>query len=126
MMWRSFQRWLLELVSEHADLMLDVGAKLYYSNGLIQHGGVIIGIGQVAGHAHKYFQESPGYVDRLQYAQQLTAVTAACLAIRRELYNRVGGLNEQDLTVAFNDVDFWRVHARISKYFHSICWVISP
>ena len=107
--------WLQEIVSHTSRPDVGcVGAKLYYSNGTIQHGGVIIGIGQVAGHAHKYFPgDSPGYVDRLQYTQQVTAVTAACLAIRRNIYNNVGGLNEQDLTIAFNDIDFClRVHAR--------------
>ncbi len=109
------KNWLSEMVSHASRPDVGcVGAKLYYSNGTIQHGGVIIGIGQVAGHAHKYFPgDSPGYVDRLQYAQQVTAVTAACLAIRRNIYNNVGGLNEQDLTIAFNDIDFClRVHAR--------------
>ena len=109
------ENWLSEMVSHASRPDVGcVGAKLYYSNGTIQHGGVIIGIGQVAGHAHKYFPgESPGYVDRLQYTQQVTAVTAACLAVRRNIYNKVGGLNEQDLTIAFNDVDFClRVHAR--------------
>ncbi len=109
------ENWLSEMVSHASRPDVGcVGAKLYYTNGTIQHGGVVIGIGQVAGHAHKYFPgESPGYVDRLQYTQQVTAVTAACLAIRRDIYNNVGGLNEQDLTIAFNDVDFClRVHAR--------------
>ena len=107
--------WLQEIVSHASRPDVGcVGAKLYYSNGTIQHGGVIIGIGKVAGHAHKYFPgDSPGYIDRLQHTQQVTAVTAACLAIRREIYNKVGGLNQQDLTIAFNDVDFcMRVHAR--------------
>ena len=89
-----------------------VGAKLLYSNDTIQHGGVIIGIGDVAGHAHKYFpKDSPGYVDRLHYTQQMTAVTAACLIVC-ERSHEVGGLNEKNC-IAFNDVDFClRVHSR--------------
>ena len=107
--------WLREMVS-HArrpDVGC-VGAKLFYSNDTIQHGGVVIGIGEVAGHAHKYFPRSSlGYTDRLNYTQQSSAVTAACLLIKRSIYYEVGGLNEQDLRIAFNDVDFClRVHAR--------------
>tara|TARA_B100001173_G_scaffold42091_1_gene32853 strand:- start:4909 stop:7275 length:2367 start_codon:yes stop_codon:yes gene_type:complete len=107
--------WLSEMVSHASRTDVGcVGAKLFYSNGTIQHGGVIIGIGGIAGHAHKYFPgDSPGYVDRLKYSQQLSAVTAACLLVRRTIFNEVSGLNEQDLQVAFNDVDFClRVHAR--------------
>ena len=107
--------WLREMVS-HANRpdVGCVGAKLFYSNDTIQHGGVIIGIGEVAGHAHKYFPRSSlGYTDRLNYTQQSSAVTAACLLVKRSVYNEVGGLNEQDLSIAFNDVDFClRVHAR--------------
>ncbi|QEP42043.1 glycosyltransferase [Ectothiorhodospiraceae bacterium BW-2] len=100
--------WLTEMVS-HAmrpDIGC-VGAKLYYSNNTIQHGGVILGIGGVAGHAHKYFpKESSGYFDRLNLVQNCSAVTAACLLVRKEIYQQVGGLDEENLKIAFNDVDF--------------------
>tara|TARA_B100001063_G_scaffold32800_1_gene26037 strand:+ start:1077 stop:3437 length:2361 start_codon:yes stop_codon:yes gene_type:complete len=107
--------WLREMVSHayRSDVGC-VGAKLFYSNDTIQHGGVIIGIGEVAGHAHKYFSRaSLGYTDRLNYTQQFSAVTAACMLVKRAIYYEVGGLNEQDLRIAFNDVDFClRVHSR--------------
>lgn len=100
--------WLTEMVS-HAirpDIGC-VGAKLYYSNGLIQHAGVICSLGGVAGHSHKYFpKEHPGYFHRLMLVQNLSAVTAAVLLVKRAIFNEVGGLNGQDLKVAFNDVDF--------------------
>jgi GT2 family glycosyltransferase len=84
-----------------------VGAKLLYENNLIQHGGVVLGYGGGAGHAHKYFQHnSPGYLNRLAVTNQFSAVTAACLLIEKKDFLAVGGLNEQDLKVAFNDVDF--------------------
>lgn len=83
-----------------------VGAKLHYSNGRIQHGGVIVGITGVAGHAHRYsLMHARGYGDRLIASQNMTAVTAACLAIRREIYQQVGGLDQDKLGVAWNDVD---------------------
>jgi len=82
-----------------------VGAKLYYPDDTIQHAGVIVGLGGVAGHSHKYFHRSnPGYMSRLKIAQNLTAVTAACMMIRRDVYEEVGGLDEK-FSVAFNDVD---------------------
>jgi len=84
-----------------------VGAKLFYPNGQIQHAGVITGLGGVAGHSHKYFpNDAVGYFKRLTLVQNLIAVTAACLLVKRSIYEEVGGLNEVDLTVAFNDVDF--------------------
>ena len=84
-----------------------VGVKLLYPDGTVQHGGVICGIGGIAGHAHKHFpRAAPGYYQRLRLVQNLSAVTAACLLVRRTVYDEVGGLNEEDLTVAFNDVDF--------------------
>ena len=100
--------WLAEMVS-HA-LRPDigcVGAKLYYDDGTIQHAGVILGLGGVAGHSHKYFpREAPGYFHRLRIVQNLSAVTAACLVVRKSTYLQVGGLEEESLRVAFNDVDF--------------------
>jgi GT2 family glycosyltransferase len=84
-----------------------VGAKLLYPNGMVQHAGVIIGLGGVAGHAHKYLERNaPGYCNRAQVVQNLTAVTGACLVVQKSHYQEVGGLNEIDLAVAFNDIDF--------------------
>ena len=84
-----------------------VGAKLLYSDGRIQHAGVVLGYGGGAGHAHKYFPRyHPGYMKRLVATQNYSAVTAACLLVKKSLFIEVGGLNEKDLTVAFNDVDF--------------------
>ena len=84
-----------------------VGAKLYYSDGTIQHGGVILGIGGVAGHSHKYAPANDhGYFRRLLLTQAVSAVTGACLLVRRDVYREVNGLDEQNLAIAFNDVDF--------------------
>lgn len=84
-----------------------VGAKLYYPNDTIQHAGVIIGLGSVAGHSHKHFeQKATGYFSRLNIVQNLSAVTAACLMVKKEIYEAVDGLNEESLKIAFNDVDF--------------------
>ncbi len=84
-----------------------VGAKLLYPDRRLQHAGVILGIGGVAGHSHKYAAEHDyGYFGRLVLPQGLSAVTGACLMVRREAFNAVGGLDEKNLAVAFNDVDF--------------------
>lgn len=83
-----------------------VGAKLYYSDNTIQHAGIIIGIGSVAGHSHKYYpRESFGYVGRLKVTQNVSAVTAACLLLKKEIFEEVNGL-DTGYKVAFNDVDF--------------------
>lgn len=84
-----------------------VGAKLLFPDTRIQHAGVVMGYGGGAGHAHKYFPRyHPGYLNRLIASHNYSAVTAACLLVTKSDYNEVGGLNETDLTVAFNDVDF--------------------
>lgn len=82
-----------------------VGAKLYYPDDTIQHAGIIIGIGGVAGHSHKNFEKNAyGYSSRLQLAQNLSAVTAACMLMPKDVFKEVGGLDE-GFKVAFNDVD---------------------
>lgn len=84
-----------------------VGARLWYPDGTLQHGGIIIGQGGVAGHSHwKLRKEDGGYFGRAQLTQAASAVTAACLLVRTSSYWQVGGLEEAHLTVAFNDVDF--------------------
>lgn len=83
-----------------------VGAKLLYPDNTIQHAGVIVGLGGVAGHSHKYFPaDAPGYFYTLQTINNFSAVTAACLMVRRAVFDEVGGFDES-LAIAFNDVDF--------------------
>jgi len=83
-----------------------VGAQLLYPDGRIQHAGVVIGIGNAAGHAHRFVRpEEEGYFHRHSFPQFTMAVTAACLVVERDKFLAVGGLNEQDFAVAFNDVD---------------------
>lgn len=100
--------WLTEMVSHALRPEIGcVGAKLYYEDETIQHAGVIVGLGGVAGHSHKYFpRQSSGYFHRLKIVQNLSAVTAACLLVRKSVYEQVGGLEENGLRIAFNDVDF--------------------
>ena len=100
--------WLNEMVS-HAirpDIGC-VGAKLLYPNKTVQHAGVIIGIGGVAGHSFKNFPpKHSGYKHRLQLVQNYSAVTAACLVVKKEIFYQVKGFDDENLKVAFNDVDF--------------------
>lgn len=83
-----------------------VGPRLLYPDGRIQHAGVVIGIGNAAGHAHRFLAPNEeGYFYRHALPQFTSAVTAACLLVQRERFLAVGGLNERDFAVAFNDVD---------------------
>lgn len=99
--------WLDEMVSQVCRPEIGcVGAKLYYPNNTIQHAGVTLGIGGLAGHSHKHFNgNAAGYFYRLQLVQNFSAVTAACLLVRKAVFEEVRGLNEEHLKVAFNDVD---------------------
>jgi GT2 family glycosyltransferase len=111
--------WLEEMVGQLSQSRVGaVGAKLYYSNGLVQHAGVILGIGGVAGHIFK-LSDRLSFADhgRMQLPRTYSVVTAACMVVRREAWDQVGGMDEVNLPVAFNDVDFclrlgeagWRV-----------------
>ncbi len=85
-----------------------VGAKLYYDDRTIQHAGIVVGLGahRTAGHTHYRIPEANvGYMGKLCYAQNVTAVTGACMMIRKSLYEELGGLDEE-FAVALNDVDF--------------------
>ncbi|MDR3737186.1 MAG: glycoside hydrolase family 99-like domain-containing protein [Acidobacteriaceae bacterium] len=113
--------WLSEMVSHALRPEVGaVGAKLYYGNDTIQHAGVITGINGVGNHIYKNLPRShPGYFGRLHLVQNLSAVTAACLITRSEIFEEVGGLDEINLAVAFNDVDFC---LRIREKGYLIVW----
>ena len=82
-----------------------VGAKLLYPDNTIQHAGVVLGIGDIAGHSHKAFpKDHAGYVGQLATINNYSAVTGACLMCRKEVFNKLGQFDEK-LVVAYNDVD---------------------
>lgn len=117
----SEPNWLKEMVS-HAwrPEIGAVGAKLLYADGFIQHAGVVIGIGGFAGHAHKLYPSThPGYAGRAMLTQNFSAVTGACLVMRRDVFQAVGGFDEENLPVAFNDVDLC---LRVREAGYRILW----
>ncbi|MBF0122415.1 MAG: glycosyltransferase family 2 protein [Candidatus Omnitrophica bacterium] len=82
-----------------------VGAKLYYPNGTVQHAGIIVGLGGIAGHSHKYFSRNhKGNYGRLKVVQNLSAVTGACLMMRKSVFEEIRGFDRR-LPLSFNDVD---------------------
>jgi GT2 family glycosyltransferase len=112
--------WLRVLVDEalSGEHVGAVGGKFVYADATVQHGGVIVGVGGVAEHAHRGLaQDAPGYMARALLAQELSAVTAAGMLCDARAFAEVGGFDETDLLVAFNDVDLclklraagWRV-----------------
>ena len=83
-----------------------VGARLYYEDDTIQHAGVVIGFGGIAGHCFVQQKRGfTGYCHRIICAQDYSAVTAACMMVKKSAFDAVGGLSEE-LAVAFNDIDF--------------------
>lgn len=113
--------WLEEMVGRLVQPLVGVvGAKLYYPDGLVQHGGVVVGGGGCADHLHALIQkDTPGYCNRAVVAQELSAVTAACMVTWKHLYEGLGGLNEVNLKVAFNDVDYC---LKVQKAGYRVLW----
>lgn len=102
------EQWLDEMVSLASQPGVGaVGARLWYPNDTLQHGGLITGIGKTAGHALRYLKKGlPGYFYNAQLVRTLSAVTAACMVIKKSIFLSVGGFDETHLKIAFNDVDF--------------------
>lgn len=83
-----------------------VGAKLYYADDTVQHAGIVVGLGGIAGHGFLNFpRNAAGYMQRLQYTQNVAAVTGACLLTPKAVFDEIGGLDE-GFVLAFNDVDY--------------------
>lgn len=102
------QDWLVAMLehSQRAEIGV-VGARLLYPDDTVQHAGVIIGLGGVAGHSHLFqHRDHPGYFGRSRLIQNTSAVTFACAMTPARVFQRLGGLNETELTIAFNDVDY--------------------
>jgi GT2 family glycosyltransferase len=99
--------WLQWLVSHGARPDIGaVGARLLYPDGTLQHAGVFIGIGGGAAHAHRFLNaDERGYFDRSRLPQRVSAVTGACLVVSRDKFLAVGGFDETNFRVAFNDID---------------------
>jgi GT2 family glycosyltransferase len=103
----------LEAMLEHAQRpeVGAVGAKLVYPDGRIQHAGVVVGAGDawqtgVATHSHQFYDaSSPGYMGTLATTTNYSAVTAACMLLRKSVFDELGGLDEENLPVSYNDVD---------------------
>ena len=100
--------WLTELVSHALRPGVGaVGARLWYADDTLQHAGVVLGIHGIAGHVHRFLPRGDvGYCGRASLIQSFSALTGACLLVRKSVYEELGGLNETELQVACNDVDF--------------------
>ena len=97
-----------------------VGARLWFPDGRLQHAGVVLGLGGVAGHPHRLMsRDAPGYMGRARLTQEFSAVTAACMLLRRAVFDDVGGFDEQHLAVDFNDIDLC---LRIRRAGYRVVW----
>ena len=101
------ENWLQRMIAELGqEDVACVGARLIYPNGLLQHAGVTLGLHGVAGHRNQFASaEEHGYLASINLCSDVSAVTGACLGIRRSLYQSIGGLNDKDLKIAYNDID---------------------
>lgn len=99
--------WLRTMIAQAARRGIGaVGARLLYPDRSVQHAGVVVGLGGAAGHAHRGLPENkPGWFAQALVTRGATAVTAACLVVARDKFDAVGGLDEQGLAIAYNDVD---------------------
>jgi len=113
--------WMAEMVSQLVQPnVAAVGARLWYPNKTLQHGGVIVGIGGAAAHHFLGTPRGPmQYFARNVLCQNFSAVTAACMAVRREYFDQVGGFNETDLPIQYNDVDLC---LRLREAGYDIVW----
>lgn len=113
--------WLREMVSHVVQPHVGaVGARLWFPDETLQHGGVVLGLGGVAGHAFPRIPRGhPGYFNRAMLQQNCSAVTGACMMVRRTVFEEVGGFDEENLGVTFNDIDFC---LRITERGYRIVW----
>jgi glycosyltransferase involved in cell wall biosynthesis len=113
--------WLTEMISHAARPENGaVGARLWYPNGTLQHGGVVLGLGGVAGHAFPNIPRGhPGYFNRAMLQQNCSAVTGACMAVRKAVFEELGGFDEVNLGVTFNDIDFC---LRLTQRGYRVVW----
>ncbi|HEY8835434.1 MAG TPA: glycosyltransferase, partial [Chthoniobacterales bacterium] len=116
--------WLREMISHAARSENGaVGARLWYPDGTLQHGGVVLGLGGVAGHAFPHIPRGhPGYFNRAMLQQNCSAVTGACMALRKAVFEELGGFDEENLGVTFNDIDFC---LRLTQRGYRVVWTPS-
>jgi GT2 family glycosyltransferase len=114
--------WLSEMVAcACREIVGAVGAKLLYPNGRIQHAGIVMGLGGLVGHLHAGAPgTTAGYFGRASCSQQFSAVTAACLVMRREVFQSLSGFDETHFNIAFNDVD---LGLRLNRAGYRVVWL---